>query len=125
MSSVLDLINAIEAGKTRECESTFEALIHAKIAEKMEERRSEISTGMFESVGLDESKELDEAINLRINPASGEDRSKILAACDDVRAKVIDERDKDGYVVIKLAPDSLDAATLKGHIKTKYKGKFK
>jgi hypothetical protein len=49
MSSVIDLINAIEAGKTRECETSFEALIHAKIAEKMEERRAEISTSMFES----------------------------------------------------------------------------
>lgn len=49
MSSVLDLINAIEAGNTRECESTFEALIHAKIAEKMEERRAEIGDNMFES----------------------------------------------------------------------------
>lgn len=54
MSSVLDLIDAIEAGKTRECESTFEELIHAKIAEKMEERRAEISANMFESEQLDE-----------------------------------------------------------------------
>jgi len=55
MSSVLDLINAIDAGKTLECESTFESLIRAKIAEKMEERRSEISAGMFESTELDEA----------------------------------------------------------------------
>lgn len=54
MSSVLDLINAIEAGNARECESTFEELIHAKIAERMEERRAEISANMFESEQLDE-----------------------------------------------------------------------
>ena len=59
MSSVLDLINAIEAGKTRECESAFESLIHAKIAEKMEERRAEIRANMFESTELGE-EQLDE-----------------------------------------------------------------
>jgi hypothetical protein len=49
MSDVIDLINAIEAGKTRECETAFESLIHAKISEKMEERRAEIRANMFES----------------------------------------------------------------------------
>ena len=59
MSSVLNLINAIEAGRTRECETAFESLIHAKIAEKMDERRAEIRANMFESVELDE-QQLDE-----------------------------------------------------------------
>jgi hypothetical protein len=59
MSSVQDLINAIEAGRTRECETAFESLIHAKIAERMEERRAEIRANMFESVELDK-EQLDE-----------------------------------------------------------------
>jgi hypothetical protein len=68
MSSVQDLINAIEAGKTRECETAFESLIHAKIAERMEERHAEIRANMFES-----AEQLDEWRAGKIRAHSSQD----------------------------------------------------
>ena len=54
MTTTLDLINAIEGGKTRDCESTFAELVQEKVANAMAARADEVRACMFESEELDE-----------------------------------------------------------------------
>ena len=54
MSTTLDLINAIQAGKTRDTESIFDEIVSVKMEDAIEVRRMEISQDMFatnESIG--------------------------------------------------------------------------
>jgi hypothetical protein len=57
--STLNLINAIEAGKTRESEATFAALVQSRVEDAIEYRRMEIGQSMFQAV--DESTPQDDA----------------------------------------------------------------
>ena len=59
MTTTLDLINAIEGGKTRDCESTFADLVQSKVANAMAARADEVRASMFESTEVDE-EQLDE-----------------------------------------------------------------
>lgn len=71
------------------------------------------------------SKITEGKFSLKLDPFSGEDRSKILQACEDAKLKVIAERDKNGYVVIEVSPDSAAAASMKQHATKDLKAKFK
>jgi hypothetical protein len=51
--STQDLIDAIEAGKTRNMESTFEAIMKEKMENAIDLRRMEISQSMFTSDNAD------------------------------------------------------------------------
>jgi hypothetical protein len=53
MSTTLDLINAIESGKTRETESVFNEIVTAKMEDAIEYRRMEISQSMFATPATD------------------------------------------------------------------------
>jgi hypothetical protein len=49
MSTTLDLINAIEAGKTRNLENIFSELAQTRVDDAIETRRMEISHSMFDN----------------------------------------------------------------------------
>lgn len=52
----------------------------------------------------------------KFDPKSGEDRAKLLKAAEDLKIKVVSERDKDGYVVVDLSSkDSAALASFKSH----------
>lgn len=51
--STQDLINAIEAGKTRNMESIFESIMQEKMETAIELRRMELSQSMFTAVKTD------------------------------------------------------------------------
>jgi hypothetical protein len=51
--STQDLINAIEAGKTRNMESIFEDIVQEKMENAIELRRMEISQSMFTADNAD------------------------------------------------------------------------
>ena len=57
MTTTLDLINAIEGGKTRDCESTFAELVQSKVAAAIAHRADEVRTGMFESTDVQKESE--------------------------------------------------------------------
>lgn len=54
MTTALDLINAIESGKTLECEQVFADLVQSKVEAAIAARADEIRASMFESEQLDE-----------------------------------------------------------------------
>jgi hypothetical protein len=54
MTTALDLINAIESGKTLECEQVFADLVQSKVEAAIAARADEVRAGMFESAQLDE-----------------------------------------------------------------------
>lgn len=65
------------------------------------------------------------ASKLKLDPLSGEDRGKLIAAGEDSKVKIVEERDSKGYVVYNCAADSLDASAVKSRAKNHYKAKFK
>lgn len=61
---------------------------------------------------------------LKLDPESGEDRSKILKAAEEQNVVVISERDADGYVTLELKPGGLVASMLLKHAKDQLKARF-
>jgi hypothetical protein len=61
----------------------------------------------------------------KLDPMSGEDRGKLIAAAEDSNVDIIDERDSKGYIVFDCEYDSLDASAILSRAKKEYKAKFK
>ncbi len=47
--TTMDLINAIQSGKTIDCEKAFQHLVQEKLDAKLEQRTQEVRASMFES----------------------------------------------------------------------------
>ena len=66
MTTTLDLINAIESGRTRDCERTFADLVQEKVAAAIALRADDVRASMFESADVDEAVRV-----MSTNPATG------------------------------------------------------
>lgn len=62
---------------------------------------------------------------LKLDPASGEDRAKLLKAAEDRGINVLSEKDEDGYVQLELKPSGSEAAVYKSHAEKDLNATFK
>lgn len=58
MSATLDLINAIQSGDSIEIENNFNAIMAAKVSDKLDALRTEVSKNMFNDA-QEESEQLE------------------------------------------------------------------
>jgi len=71
MTTTLDLIRAIDAGNSRVSQSAFEELVQTRVAEAIDQRRTEIAQNMFAvAESVEEDVELTEEV---LNEMSDED----------------------------------------------------
>jgi hypothetical protein len=54
--TTMDLINAIQSGKTLDCERAFEHLVQEKLDARLEQRTQEIRAGMFEGKVVEDTQ---------------------------------------------------------------------
>jgi len=61
---------------------------------------------------------------LKLDPMSGDDRGKLIAAAEDSNVDVVEERDSKGYVVFDTPYESSGASAILSRAKKHYKARF-
>ena len=94
--STIDLINAIQSGKTLDCEKAFQSLVQEKLDAKLEQRTQEVRASMFESVQTNEAKK----------PVSKDDVVKLLVKYGNNPQVAKSIVDKEFDSAVKRHPDA-------------------
>jgi hypothetical protein len=94
--STIDLINAIQSGKTLDCEKAFQSLVQEKLDAKLEQRTQEVRASMFESVQTNEAKK----------PVSKDDVVKLLVKHGNNPQVAKSMVDKEFDSAVKRHPDA-------------------